>query len=476
MNTDLASTISKLRSLGSDDAGVEAKRAVGGLPESLAATICGFANRPGGGLILLGIDETAGFTTVAIDSALLSKQAADLGRQILDPPAHVDIEVAQFEGNSVVMINVPEIAAGAKPCRVHSGRHQGVWVRAFDGDYKASAIEEQALYATRVAPIHDQRAVTNASVSDLDSDQLERYLRARRLAAATTSRLRLMTDDELLHACGILVDGVPSLASLLVLGIFPQRLFPGVHVRAQHQSNDPGLKTLDAPRIDGSIPEMIEATVDWVTSRSGTAIRDLGDGRVVDETTWPQDAVRELIGNALLHRDLSWSLNEPVLVTLKPGQLIVRNPGGLYGITVSELGRRGITPARNATLVSIATHVTLPGGERTVEQLATGIPTILRAFEQRRYPTPLFVDDAIRFTAICRSTPIVPPRASNLDRAILIELGTDTLKVDALAAQLGRSEPVVRRALRGLVQARRVEVVGRDGKQKLYRRIAIEAR
>lgn len=219
---------------------------------------------------------------------------------------------------------------------------------------------------------------------------------------------------------------------------------------------------------------MIEATVDWVTSRSGTAIRGSRTGRVVDELEWPPEAVRELIGNALLHRDLSWSVNEPVVVTLRPGSLIVRNPGGLYGITVSELGRRGITPAKNATLVSIATHVTLPGGERTVEQLATGIPTILSAFDERKYPRPLFVDDAVRFTVVCRSVPTVAARSGGVAGAILNELGDETLKVDELSNRLGRSEAVVRRSLRELAESGAIAVVGKEGKQKLYRRTTKE--
>ncbi len=474
VNIDLPALIARLRALGTDDSSVEAKRAAGGLPESLAATMCGFANRPGGGIILLGIDETNGFRAVAIDAPALSRQAADLGRQIFDPPAQLNVRISSFEGLAIVVIDVSETPAGAKPCRVHSGRYQGVWIRSFDGDYKASAIEEQALYAGRVAPTHDQQPVDGSSISDLDSGQVERYLQSRRLAAARTSQLKRMGDDELLLASGVLVGGVPSLAALLVLGVFPQQRFPGIHVRAQHQSSDPSLRALDAPRIDGSIPEMIEATVDWVTSRSGTAIHGSRTGRVVDELEWPPEAVRELIGNALLHRDLSWSVNEPVVVTLRPGLLIVRSPGGLYGITVSELGRRGITPAKNATLVSIATHVTLPGGERTVEQLATGIPTILDAFDERKYPRPLFVDDAVRFTVVCRSVPAVAARSGGVAGAILNELGDETLKVDELSNRLGRSEAVVRRSLRELAESGAVAVVGKEGKQRLYRRTTKE--
>jgi ATP-dependent DNA helicase RecG len=446
------------------------------MPETAVATMCAFANRPGGGILLLGVDEASGFRGVAIDAPRLSRQLADLSRQLLDPPPAIEIEICGLDGHDVVVASVAETPAGAKPCRVRTGHLQGVWIRAFDGDYKASGLEEQALYATRLAPNDDRAVIDAATVGDLDSNQVESYLRSRRSSAARSSRLRSMTDDELLQASSVLVDGHPTTAALLILGIFPQRFLPGVHVRAIQRSADPTLRALDAPRIEGSIPEMIEATVDWVARRSGTAVRGTGTGRVVNESEWPADAVRELIGNALLHRDLSWSVNEPVLVTLGPGELVVRNPGGLYGIRVDELGPRGITPARNATLMSIAAHVTLPSGDRTVEQLATGIPTILQSFEQRQYPRPLFVDDAVRFTAVCRSS---RPTASNYSAAVgalLAELGDSIATVDQLAAKLGRSEPVVRRDLRELISANVVRTDGRRGRQLLYRRTTGERR
>ncbi len=472
MTVDVAQLTADLRVLGTDTSGVEAKRAVGGLPENAIATICAFANRPGGGILLLGVDEAAGFRGVAIDAPALSRQIADLSRQLLDPPPGIDIEICVLDGHEIVVVSVSETAPGAKPCRVRSGRRQGVWIRTFDGDYKASALDEQALFATRLAPNHDRAAVNGSTINDLDGDQLEKYLRSRRTAAAPASRLRSMSDEDLLHASSVLVDGRPTTAAVLALGVFPQQFLPGVHVRAVHRTGDSELRALDAPRIEGSIPEMIEATIDWVARRSGTAIRGSGSGHVSNEREWPPDAVRELVGNALLHRDLSWSINEPVMVTLSPGELILRNPGGLYGVTVEELGTRGVTPARNATLMSIAAHVPLPNGDRTVEQLATGIPTILSAFEQRRYPRPLFVDDAVRFTAVCRSTLADGEAYSDSISALLVELGDSIATVEELAMRLGRSQPVIRRDLRRLVADDVVRDQGRRGRQTLYRRTA----
>jgi ATP-dependent DNA helicase RecG len=473
MSIDLADVVAQLRILGTDTSGVEAKRASGGLPETTITTICAFANRPGGGVLLLGVDEQAGFRGVEIDAPALSRRVADAVRDLLDPPPAVEIGIDHLDGHAVVVVDVSETPPGSKPCRVRSGRHQGVWVRAWDGDYKASALDEQALYASRVAPKHDRELVEGATASDLDAQQVEKYLQTRRGAAARNSRLRSMTDQELLQASSALIGHRPTVASLLALGVFPQRFMPGIHVRAVDQAADGGsLRALDAPRIEGSIPEMIEEVVDWVARRSRVALRNVRGGHVANELEWPAEAVRELIGNALLHRDLSWSVNEPVLISLRQGELVVRNPGGLYGISVDDLGRRGVTPARNATLMSIAANVNLPSDNRMVEQLASGIPTILRAFEQRRYPPPLFIDDGVRFTVVCRSA--IPEATAYGDaiRALLDELGTSILTVDDLAVRLGRSEQVIRRDLRKLVADGVVATVGRAGRNNRFRRVA----
>ena len=54
---DLQGLVGVLRSEGGDLPGVEVKSAAGGLPDSLLPTLCAFANRPGGGTVILGLDE-----------------------------------------------------------------------------------------------------------------------------------------------------------------------------------------------------------------------------------------------------------------------------------------------------------------------------------------------------------------------------------------------------------------------------------
>jgi ATP-dependent DNA helicase RecG len=473
MQPNLRAILTRLRTDRTDGADVEAKRATGGLPESAVSTVCAFANRPGGGTLLLGIDEAAGFAVVDVDAPALARSLADGVRTMLDPPPGLDISTLDMEGKMIVVATVQEVPTAVKPCRVLIGRQQGVWIRAFDGDYRASDVEIQAFYASRTPPKTDRIAVDEATIDDLDTDRVAAFVTSRRRSATGSSRLTSMTDIEVLRATSVMVGDHPSLAGFLALGVAPQRLFPGLHLRAVNRmsgSMSPALRAEDAPRIEGSIPEIMDEAVRWVARSTPTAIIGSEDGAVSDQPRWPLDAVRELIGNALLHRDLTWSLNEPVILTLTPDAIVIRNPGGLYGIRVDELGTRGVTPARNATLVAIASHVQLADSNRAVEMLATGIPTVLAAFARRSYPAPIFVDDAIRFTVVGRSQVVGRSRSRSAKDRVLEVLGDSTMSTAELAARLSRSEQVVRRNLKELVEDGLVTVNGGRGLPTTYHR------
>ena len=77
------------------------------------------------------------------------------------------------------------------------------------------------------------------------------------------------------------------------------------------------------------------------------------DGSVHDRYAYPLAAFRELIANAIVHRDLdAWSTGLVIEVRLRRDRLVIGNPGGLYGITVDRLGQDAVTSARNARLVA----------------------------------------------------------------------------------------------------------------------------
>ena len=476
---DLAATLAELRAECGDLPGIEVKSAAGGLPESIISTLCSFANRPGGGMILLGLDEAAGFAPVGLtkpremESALAAK-----ARAAFDPPIAIHLDHAVVDGEAVIVGIVDELDSSQKPCRVSGGQHKGVWIRAWDGDYRASELEIQGLLANRSQPRFDADPAPSARRGDLDPELVDDFLRNCR--SGSNQLARIHDDDELLWRMGVLVDAdrTPSVAGILALGTYPQQHLPATGLQAvlaAPPSEQRITRALDSRRFDGPIPRIIADATDWVARSSATAIvSNRETGRVTDNPSWPADAVRELIGNAIIHRDLApWALGQTALLRLDNERLVTRNPGGLYGLDVSRLGQTGVSSARNANLVRICQNVRLPDGTRAAEALASGIPTILNALASAGLPKPLFYDDALRFTVVLRqrSNNGRSTTQPNTSRAmILLALNSGPLDVRELQAETGLTPPNIRKHLRQLRTDGLLTQHGGQGQRATYAR------
>ncbi len=83
---DLPRLVGVLRARGGDLSDVEVKSGAGGLPDSVTETLSAFANLPGGGLIVLGLDESAAFRPVGLKhAASLAAGLASRARQAMEP-------------------------------------------------------------------------------------------------------------------------------------------------------------------------------------------------------------------------------------------------------------------------------------------------------------------------------------------------------------------------------------------------------
>jgi len=80
-----------------EDAEIEVKRAQRGLPQRLFEPLSAFANQPGGGIILLGIDESQEFRLTGVEAMqTVLSELTDLAAKMIPPLAleitSVDIE------------------------------------------------------------------------------------------------------------------------------------------------------------------------------------------------------------------------------------------------------------------------------------------------------------------------------------------------------------------------------------------------
>src|SRR4051794_38242150 len=199
--------VARLRLAGTDLAAVEVKRASGGPPHGLAETVSAFANGVGG-LILLGLDESAGFLPCDVDVRKLADALASACADSVEPPVRADIDIVEVEGSPIVAAFIPEVAAERKPCFVRSqGIERGSYLRTHDGDRHLTTYEVHALLSGRGQPRDDVTAVPGARLDHLDPERVDalvaRLRRTRGAVFATASTqdvLRmtgaLMRDDD----------------------------------------------------------------------------------------------------------------------------------------------------------------------------------------------------------------------------------------------------------------------------------------
>jgi ATP-dependent DNA helicase RecG len=463
----------------SDETSVEVKRAAGGFPESAVSSMCALANLPGGGIIIFGLDEDAGFAAVDLgDIKRLKTNIANRARQAFQPPLQIEVTDHDFEGRRIVVGKVGEVPSTQKPCIV---RNSGVgYLRSFDGDFALSELEVQAFLTNRQHPAFDQAEVSQASVDDLDAELVVEFLTT---ARNRNMRLAPIADDNelLIRAGAVGKSGHPTLAGLLVLGIYPQQWFPNFTLQAAllpEQGARGAIRVLDSQRFDGPIPSMLKAATEWVSRSTPHAIvDDSTTGDVFDRPEFPTLAVRELIANALVHRDLApWAMSRAVELRIMPRSLVITNPGGLFGVSVGLLGKAPLTSARNSSVARLCQHVRA-GGTRVIEALATGIPTALVALEAADLAAPRFSDSGITFTVRLSSErlsassksqhALVPHARSSPTRAAqhVLEILTASgpLSAPDLARLLGVKPVTARKHLGQLVDADLVQQEGGRG-------------
>ncbi|WP_239341013.1 ATP-binding protein [Frankia sp. CiP3] len=410
LDVELAEIVDNLRTIGTDIADVEVKKAHGGLPKSLRETLSGFANTRGG-VVVLGLDETRGFAPTGLPDP--AKLAADLGSMCsedMEPPLRPLIKVHDFEGTQILVAEVPELDPARKPCYSRgAGITKGSYVRVSDGDRRLSAYEVQMMLSSRGQPREDEQTVSGVGLDHLDTAMVDALV-----ARLRTSRPYAFKDlDRLavLRRAKVLVTGdsgedVASLGGLLALGSYPQEHFPQLMVTFVHYPTETGGRSterfLDNVTLEGPVPVMVRDTLATVRRNMSRRAVVGGAGRQ-DVWEYPEAALREAVVNALVHRDLSGGARgAQVQVEMYPDRLVIRNPGGLFGpVTVDSLGEDGISSARNATLIKILEDVPLPGETRTVcENRGSGIRAMLDSLLTAGMSPPDFNDKISSFVVV----------------------------------------------------------------------------
>lgn len=394
----LKSLIHKTQKLNAESQNIEVKCAEKGSPTKLYDTLSSFSNQDDGGIIIFGLDEKRGFLITGVyDAQDLQKKVMEQC-QSMEPPVRALFTVAEVEGKAVLAAEIPPIDITERPCYYKGkGRMKGSYVRVGDADIPMTDYEVYSFEAYRKKYQDDIRPIARASFSMLDGKKFQEFLSRLK---DNKPNLANLEDQQIYELMSITQDGQLTLSSVMLFGLYPQAYFPQLCITAISvpgtaigDTGRDGARFIDNKRIEGTITQMLDGAIHFVRNNMRTrTIIDGITGRRVDKDDYPIKAVREIIMNALVHRDYSIHTEGiPIQLVIYTDRLEVTNPGGLYGrLTLSNLGK--VQPDVRNPVLTHALEVM-----RIVENRYSGIPTIRNEMKENGQPEPVFCNERGEF-------------------------------------------------------------------------------
>lgn len=318
----------------------------------------------------------------------------------MEPPVRALFTATEDEGKAVLAAEIPPVDITERPCYYKGkGRMKGSYVRIGDADIPMTEYEVYSFEAYRKKYQDDIRPIERATFTALDSKKLQEYL----------YRLK----DNKPNLASLDDNQIYELMSVMLFSLYPQAYFPQLCIIAISvpgteigDTDIDGARFIDNKRIEGTILQMLEGAIQFVKNNMRTkTIIDGTTGRRIDKDDYPVKAVREVILNALVHRDYSiHTEGMPIQLVMYADRLEVTNPGGLYGrLTLGNLGK--IQPDTRNPVLATALEVL-----KITENRYSGIPTIRKEMEANGQSEPIFVNERGEFkVTLRRSTEITEP-------------------------------------------------------------------
>ena len=393
-NSELIDLLDFVQTIKAETQTIELKAATGGCPSKLYDTLSSFSNQDDGGTIIFGIDEKNKFDETGVyDSQDLIKHVTEQCNQM--EPVVRPLFTTVTKGEKVfVSAEIPGMDVADRPCFYSGrGRIKGSYIRVGDADELMTEYEIYSYEAFRKKYQDDIRPVERATLATLNADLLGRYMDRLK---ADRPNLAGLSDDKIYELMSITRNGVPTITAVLLFSMYPQAYFPQLCITAVAvpgkeigDIGSEGERFLDNQRIEGTLPQMLDEAISFVkkNTRSKTIV-DSTTGKRKDKPEYPVTAVREVILNALVHRDYSMHTEgKPIQLNLFEDRMEVQSPGGLYGrLSIDQLGK--VQPDTRNPVLAVAMEML---GE--TENRYSGIPTIRKELEQVGLPEPEFLDE-----------------------------------------------------------------------------------
>jgi len=351
----------------------------------LAATFVAMANTSGG-TVLLGISPRSG-QIQGISNERNTHDRIFQAALLAEPPLVLPLPVLQnIDESQVLWITIP---AGLPYVYSMEGRY--LW-REGSRNTPINARSLRQLLLERGAVQFETQIPPGVTMDDLDMDQVSAYVESLHLLVSDGAGLEADLASEVLLQRGCLrrENGKlhPTYAALLLFGSHPQRWLPAATILSARFSGVTFGDQFIKQNINGSLPEQLHQAELFVRDNLRSVVRLLGL-KHQETLEYPFEAVRELLVNAVAHRDYNLQ-GDCIHLNIFSDRLEVTSPGELPGpVTLKNLLDARFS--RNAVIVQVLADLGF------VERLGYGLERVVNLMGENGLQLPRFEEHAGTF-------------------------------------------------------------------------------
>ena len=294
--------------------------------------ICAFSNDlPNSrkkGYLIIGASDNGELSGLRVDDDLLKKIAAIRSNGNILPLPMMAVERVEFDEGDLLIAEV-------SPSLVPPVRYRGrTFVRIGPRRDIASETEERVLFERRASYMatFDATPCFGTTLDDIDIDFINREYLPQVVAVEVLASDKRGVKEQLasIHLYDLTHD-CPTNAAIILFGKNPHHFMPGNYIQyVRFSGNVIGGEVLNEKRFQGPLvrllPELEQFVSNAIITQRPVAVSLFREKTIIN---YPNNALRELMMNACMHRD--YQSNMPIRLYQFDDHIEIMNAGGLYG-------------------------------------------------------------------------------------------------------------------------------------------------
>jgi len=365
--------------------------------KKLGKHLSAFANYPGGGFLVFGIENKNGIVN-GISQAKIENILSKIGniaQETLEPPVRTDHSIETFENQTILIINIKE--SSIKPVHIKSQTIVESYIRNAGSTRKASRHDIAGLLLNSKTPIWEELRASKL-ISGEEVLKLLEYKTIYRLLnhpidSTPNQILRWMIKQKMVDQyenLGFYITNFGAISSAKDLSSFDDLDRKAIRVIRYKGKN----KTETLREYEGSKGYAVrfEKLMDFLSQiLPGNEI--IKQALRHETLLYPEIALRELIANALIHQDFSVKGAGPV-IEIFSDRIEISNPGKLLPSKNIDRLIRTDPESRNEYLAKSFRRY------KICEERGSGLEKAVAAIELYGLPPLKFIEMANSFRTI----------------------------------------------------------------------------